>query len=244
MIRELSPIEQRVLGVLIEKGYTTPEQYPLTLNATVVACNQKSCRDPILELDEVEVLETLDDLREKKLVVRIRPTGSRTDRYRHCALEELELSNRACAVLAELLLRGPQTDGELRQRANRMLPIENLAQLQEILADLRSRTPPLVRRLSPEGQRRGVRFCHALYPAGSAPSAEPIFAPPEGSRAEAIRPAGVIPAARPPEGDLADAIDSLRSELEELRVRVERIESRLAGEDTGPEPGTRREGTP
>jgi hypothetical protein len=128
--------ERRVLGVLIEKQKTSKssESYPLTLNSLTLGCNQKSNRDPVLELSEDDVEETLSSLQKKVLVSRI--TGGRVDRFRHLLYDVWTNNGPQLAVLAELLLRGPQTKGELRGRAARMDPIDTLDQLEEVLRPL------------------------------------------------------------------------------------------------------------
>src|SRR6185312_14596512 len=122
----LTPIESRVLGVLIEKATTTPEQYPLSLNALTNGANQKNNRDPVLSVSDDEVFDAVESLREKQLAVRVDQVGSRVHKYKHTAGEILRCSGAQLAVLAELLLRGPQTQGELRGRASRMHPIATL----------------------------------------------------------------------------------------------------------------------
>src|SRR5690349_6598361 len=135
----LSVYERRVLGVLVEKQKTskTADSYPLTLNALVTGCNQKSNRDPVLELDEVEVEEAVEALQPRGLVSRI--TGGRVDRFRHELYTAWTNAGPELAVLAELLLRGPQTKGDLRTRAARMAPIESLEALDEVLKPLLER---------------------------------------------------------------------------------------------------------
>lgn len=166
---ELSFEERRVLGVLIEKGFTTPEQYPLTLNAVVVGSNQKSCRDPVSTIDEKTALQSLDSLRRKGFVIQVRTEGSRTDRWKHRTGECLGIEPKEVAILAELLLRGPQTDGELRQRASRMVPQGELDDVIRLVELLLSRDDPIVERLTPPERRRGARFAHNLYPAEERP---------------------------------------------------------------------------
>ena len=173
MVPQLSFNERRVLGVLIEKSLTTPEQYPLTLNSLVNGCNQKSCRDPISYLDENEVEDAVESLREKQLLTLIRSSGGRTDRYKHRMADTLQIDSRRVAVLGELLLRGPQTDGELRQRASRMVAIPNLQDLSATIDELRNHAGGcFVRRLGPEGRKRGTKYAHTLYPPGEAPDGE------------------------------------------------------------------------
>src|SRR5687768_8855049 len=120
---QLTPNEARALGVLIEKATTTPEQYPLSLNALTNGANQKNNRDPVLSLSEDEIFEAVESLRDKQLAVRVDQAGSRVHKYKHTASETLRCSAGQLAVLAELLLRGPQTLGELRGRASRMHPL-------------------------------------------------------------------------------------------------------------------------
>ncbi len=171
MAVELTFAERRVLGVLIEKGFTTPDQYPLTLNGVVVGSNQKSCRDPVTSLDEKQVLETLDSLRKKGFAILVRTEGSRADRWKHRTGERLEIEPKDVAVLAELLLRGPQTDGEVRQRATRMVTMGELDEVIRILEGLAAREEPLVELLAPE-RRRGAKYAHTFYPPAERPGAE------------------------------------------------------------------------
>jgi uncharacterized protein YceH (UPF0502 family) len=121
---QLTPHECRVLGVLVEKAQTTPQQYPLTLNALVSGCNQKNNREPVLELSEEQVQAALDGLRQKGMAREVMLSGSRVDKFRHVAREALEIDTGELVILSELLLRGPQTIGELRGRAARMHPLE------------------------------------------------------------------------------------------------------------------------
>jgi uncharacterized protein YceH (UPF0502 family) len=156
----LSPIERRILGVLVEKQKTsrTADAYPLTLNALVTGCNQKSNRDPVLELDEVEVEEGLMALQQKGLVERV--TGGRAERFRHRLYDVWTRNGPELAVLAELLLRGAQTRGDLRGRAGRMDSIESLDALDEILKSLAARR--LVTYLS-DPDRRGALVTHGFH---------------------------------------------------------------------------------
>ena len=121
----LSALERRVLGVLVEKAKTTPDIYPLSLNSLVTGCNQKSNRDPVMNLSDLEVEEALTRAQKKGLVVKI--TGGRVERWRHIVYEAWRVEKVELAVLAELLLRGPQSEGELRARASRMEPIDDAA---------------------------------------------------------------------------------------------------------------------
>lgn len=159
-IQDISRLQRRVLGVLMEKGFTTPEQYPLTLKATTSACNQKSNRDPTVNYSEDQVMEGLDRLREGGLVAEVFPGGGRTARYRHYMRHCFDFSEAQFAVIAELLLRGRQQLGELRTRASRMVRIESMEQLRDELSDLQQKgylqaNGPL--------DRRGIEVDHSFY---------------------------------------------------------------------------------
>jgi len=141
----LHPAEIRVLGALLEKEVTTPEYYPLTLNALVNACNQKSSRDPVVNYSEDVVQQALALLRHKGLAVRISGAGHRVEKYGHSLGERLNLGRRESAVLCVLMLRGPQTAGELRGRTERMYEFTEIADVEHCLESLAQRTPePLV----------------------------------------------------------------------------------------------------
>src|SRR3954468_3728157 len=153
--------ERRVLGVLVEKAKTTPEYYPMTVAAIVTGCNQKSNRDPVTNYDADDVEDVLQELRRKGAVVMIE-AGGRVVRWKHTLYDWLKVGKVELAVMAELLLRGAQTEGDLRARASRMEPVADLPALQTILEALASRD--LVIFLSPPGQKRGVVVTHGLYP--------------------------------------------------------------------------------
>ena len=131
--------ERRVLGVLVEKAKTTPDAYPMSLNALVAGCNQKSNREPVLSLEDVDVEDTLGRLQKKGLVVRVTSTTGRVDKWKHLLYDAWHLDRIDLAILAELLLRGPQTEGELRTRASRMDPFEDLDALRKALGPLAQR---------------------------------------------------------------------------------------------------------
>jgi uncharacterized protein YceH (UPF0502 family) len=161
----LEPNEIRVLGCLIEKAITTPDQYPLSVNALTNACNQKSNRDPVMELDERTVQETLDGLVKKHLVLERSGFGSRVPKYQHrfcnTGFGSLEFTPQATAILCELMLRGPQTPGELRGRAARMAEIRDVAEVEETLQALATREDgPFVVKLPREPGRRESRYAH------------------------------------------------------------------------------------
>ncbi|OWK40430.1 YceH family protein [Fimbriiglobus ruber] len=154
------PYQRRVLGVLIEKQKTSKsaDAYPMTLNSITTGCNQKSNRDPVYELDEVDVEETLDEVQGRGLVMKM--TGGRTDRWRHLLYEAWKVTKVEMAILAELLLRGPQTEGDLRGRASRMDEIKDLEELRALLKDLASRN--LVVFVTPP-DRRGTVVTHGFH---------------------------------------------------------------------------------
>jgi len=137
----LHPIEVRVLGSLLEKDLTTPEYYPLTLNALQNACNQKSSREPIVNYDETTVAQGLELLRQKQLVLKVSGAGHRVEKYAHRLGETLNLGRRELALLAVLMLRGPQTVGELRGRTERMHPFEDMEEVERVLESLAAREP-------------------------------------------------------------------------------------------------------
>ncbi len=163
----LSPLEARVIGCLLEKEITTPEQYPLSLNALVNACNQKSNRDPVLELDEAAVRQVLDQLIRKYLVSEESGYGSRVAKFRHrfCNTEygTLKFSSQELAIVCELLLRGAQTPGELRSRASRLCTLKDVTEVEAALDALARREDgPFVARRAREPGMRESRYVHLL----------------------------------------------------------------------------------
>jgi uncharacterized protein YceH (UPF0502 family) len=159
MDTSLNDIEVRVLGCLIEKELTTPEYYPLSLNALTNACNQKSNRDPVVALQETDVVKALDSLRFKRFA-RVAGDAGRVSKYRHSLAESLRLDPPSLAVIAELLLRGPQTVGELRTRGERMAPFTDLAAVEVVLQELMDLNPPLALKLPRQPGRKEARFAH------------------------------------------------------------------------------------
>jgi uncharacterized protein YceH (UPF0502 family) len=151
--------ERRILGVLVEKAKTTPDVYPLSVNALVTGCNQKSNRDPVLTMTDLEVEDALISAQQKGLAIKITGSG-RVIRWRHALYEAFQVDKQDLAVLAELLLRGPQTEGELRSRASRMEPFDDLDALRAVLRPLAQRR--LVVYLSPEG-KRGTMLTHGFH---------------------------------------------------------------------------------
>jgi uncharacterized protein YceH (UPF0502 family) len=158
----LNEIECRVLGSLIEKEITTPEYYPLSLNALVNACNQKSNRDPVMNLDEAAVRQALHSLDGQSLVRSVSASDSRVTKYEHRLQEAFNFYRHEVAILCVLLLRGPQTPGELRTRAERMHPFEDLSAVQSSLNHLMKREPPLVKVLPRQPGTKESRYAHLL----------------------------------------------------------------------------------
>ena len=158
----LSAVETRVLGSLVEKELTTPEYYPLSLNALVNACNQKSNRDPVMNLDENAVSEALRKLDKEGLAGPADAMDNRVAKFGHRLQEAFNFDRREIAVLCELLLRGPQTPGELRSRAERMHRFDDLGQVQSTLQRLAQREPPLVKILPRQPSTKEARYAHLL----------------------------------------------------------------------------------
>ena len=161
---ELTFEETRVLGSLIEKELTTPEYYPMSLNGLVNACNQKNNRLPKTNFDESEVNQVIEELRIKRLVHRVDLVGSRVPKFQHNAEKELDLIKAERALLAELLNRGPQTTGELNNRASRMFAFDGIADVEETLQELMDREPALVGNMDPAPGQKEKRWFHRLAP--------------------------------------------------------------------------------
>jgi uncharacterized protein YceH (UPF0502 family) len=209
---ELSPPEQRVLGCLIEKRWTTPDQYPLSLNGLRLACNQSTNRDPVTAYDEPIVHEAAQRLCRYGLARLTSGHGSRAVKYRHLAEEALGLGREELAVLAVLLLRGPQTPGELKSRAERMARLESLEEVERVLAVLSDRgyATGLGRR---PGQKED-RFAHLLggdEAAGALVSAAPSSGSPVPAQAERT------------DGSLAERVAALEAEVAALRAELARV---------------------
>ena len=214
---ELSALEARVIGCLIEKQITTPDQYPLSLNALVNACNQKSNRDPVMEVDEVTIQGTVDQLARKHFVVEKSGFGSRVPKFQHrfCNTEygTLKLTAQELAIVCELLLRGPQTPGELRTRASRMAAFSEVGQVEAALESLRTREDgPFVVRLPREPGRRDSRYAHLFSGAVAVPAIED--APPTVAVSN-------VAAETPSRLDrLEEQVRRLREELDDMKRRL------------------------
>ena len=165
MLIQLSPIQARLVGVLLEKEVTTPDQYPLSLNGLTLGCNQKSNREPVMNLSESEVQNVLDELRDKKLIFEHTGIGSRVVKYKHrfCNTEfnDLKFSRQQLAIICVLLLRGPQTPGELRTRTNRLAEFDNVDEVEATLNKLyQLNDEQLVMKLDREPGKRDARYAH------------------------------------------------------------------------------------
>ena len=205
----LSDVEVRVLGALIEKDITTPDYYPLSLNALVNACNQKNNRDPVMTLNEDAVRAALDSLQAQRLAGPASGADSRVTKYEHRLQEVFNFDRREIAILCVLLLRGAQTPGELRGRAERLYRFEELEDVHATLDRLSQRTPPLVTVLPRQPGTKESRYMHLL--SGNAVPAE------------------VGPARTPSRSSAGDdRIASLENEVAELRRELSEMQQQLA----------------
>jgi len=230
-VRELSSRQRRVLGVLMEKGLTTPEYYPMTLKTLIAGCNQKSNRSPITNYDEDAVEDTIEQLRELGLAAVILPDSGRTERFRHYVRKRYTFSEPQIAILTELLLRGRQTLGELRGRASRMVPIEDLSTLRAELAGLMEQGYV---QASGALERRGVEVDHGFYQPSENRTLTSSDAAPVAPKAASPAPAPAAPQPAPTptiDDSLASELRAenrqLQSEVKELRQQVEELKDRL-----------------
>lgn len=212
----LSADEIRVIGCLMEKAITTPDQYPLSLNALTNACNQKSNRDPVLEMSERDVQATVDALVRKHLVLEKSGFGSRVPKYQHrfcnTGFGSLEFTPQATAVLCELMLRGPQTPGELRGRAGRMAEVHDVSEIEAVLQALATREDgPFVVRLPREPGRRDSRYAH-------------LFGGPVEISEQAEEPSAAPTEPRGP--SLSERVSQLEHLVEQLRMEVDELKRR------------------
>lgn len=209
----LDPVAQRVLGSLIEKELATPDNYPLTLNALTAACNQTSNRDPVMELDESEVRRSLDDLAGQGLARGIHPSSGRVMRYREELREKLHIHPPELAILAVLLLRGPQTVGEIKIRTNRLFDFIDLSHVEITLGALADLSTPLVTELARRPGQKENRWAQLL---GGGPPGE------EETAADAA--VVTTPTRSAPRIDRIEALEqevtALREEVAELRAEL------------------------
>lgn len=215
----LNECEVRVLGSLIEKELTTPEYYPLSLNSLTNACNQKSNRDPVTSLSEEEVVRALDSLRFRQLSV-ISADGGRVPKYRHLLAEKLGLVQAEQAIICELLVRGPQTIGELRTRGERMHPFKDLAAVEEVLKELMVRETPLVTLLPRQPGRKEGRYAQ-LFSGTPEKPAEEQDAAPEAARVRVMAENDRIAKLEEEVVALHDEVAGLRHLMEEFKKQFE-----------------------
>lgn len=243
-IRQLTRLQRRVLGTLMEKGFTTPDQYPMTLKGATTGCNQKSNRDPVTEYSEAEVADALEQLRGLGLVAEVFTDGGRAPRYRHYARHKFDFSETQFAILCELLLRGRQQPGELRTRASRMVKIESQDQLK---SDLTSMQEKGFVQSNGSLERRGVEVDHTLYlpkenmtmtaanlpaddepaaPAASTAPARPVAAAPQAGSVPTLD-SGILHGLQTQLRDIASQLSALQNAQETLQQRMDRIERDL-----------------
>jgi uncharacterized protein len=212
MLIELNPLEARIIGALLEKEVTTPEQYPLSLNALTAACNQKSNREPVMHLKELEVQDLLDGLKKKHLVSDQTGFGSRVSKYHHrfcnTGFGGFEFSPQELALICVLLLRGPQTPGELRGRTQRFCSFADVQETESVLQGLMDRQDgPFVARLARQPGRRESRYVHLFSDQSAALAEQEAGDEPETTSSS-----------------LSQLVLQLQAELDELKARVDRLE--------------------
>ncbi len=212
---QIDAIETRVLGCLIEKELATPEYYPLSLNALVNACNQKSNRDPVVELSETEVSRALASLGRKQYAI-VSGEGGRVQKYRHFLVEKFDLGRPALAILCELMVRGPQTPGELRTRAGRMSEFPELGAVGAVLQQLETESPPMVVCLPRQPGRKEPRYAQLF---SGMPADEP----------STVRfPGGEFPDAGSPAADSESRVSRLEAEVAALREETAALRAEVA----------------
>lgn len=209
----LTIVEARVLGALVEKEITTPDYYPLTLNALMNACNQRSNREPVMDLDEDEIRQALHGLEEKRLAGRARGSDGRVSKYEHWLQEAFNFSRGEIAAICVLLLRGPQTVGEIRGRTDRLFHFEELSDVQATLQRLIERDPPLVKVLPRQAGTKEARYTHLF--SGDLGTSEPKLSPTKSSSADSVY------------GDristLEEQVSSLQSDISEIKQHLEKL---------------------
>jgi uncharacterized protein YceH (UPF0502 family) len=225
----LTDVEIRVLGCLVEKALTTPQQYPLSENAVITACNQATNRDPVVSYEQGTVRRALLDLRQQGLARMVQRPGDRAPKHRHLLDEALGLDAAETAVLCVLLLRGPQTAGELRARTERMHPFADVAEVEQTLDRLAARDEPVVVRLARQPGRSQARAAHLL---GEEPVVEPVAERPGTDGGEAAVNDSVAGAPRTLSA-LVDEVRALRAEVDDLHRAVAALSS--GGRPASPE---------
>lgn len=214
-MKQLSLYETRVIGSLIEKSLTTPEQYPLSLNALTNACNQKSNREPVLELAEATVKETADELVSAGLVTALTGFGSRVTKYQHrfCNTEfsEYKFTPQELGIICVLFLRGPQTPGELRTRTNRLCEFKDVQEVEIVLYRLMTRSDPLIAKLPMEPGKRESRYMHLF----------------SGDPEAFLRETPLSTRAEPASGGMVERVAALEETVAELKEEVAALRQML-----------------
>lgn len=213
--RKLDPVEIRVLGSLLEKEQTNPETVPLTVNALIAACNQKTNREPVMSVSETQVVEALDRMRQEVLVWRTE--SARTERWQQSVVRRWGLDRAAKAVLTLLFLRGPQTPGELRSRSDRLHPFASLEEVEETLRRLAAEDEPLVIELPRRPGQKEVRWAHLVGETIEEPEERKVFAEPPADPAAPTRPA------------LAARVDRLEELVAQIAADLEELKRQLGG---------------
>jgi uncharacterized protein YceH (UPF0502 family) len=206
-MQPLDAVAVRILGSLIEKELTTPDNYPLSLNALVAACNQTSAREPVMGLDEATINKAVNDLRQRSLVRAVQQSGSRVLRFRHLMAESLNLDGPELGAMCVLMLRGPQTAGEIKSRSGRLFEFPDIEKVESTLEALMGRQTPLVARLPRRPGQKDSRYAHVL--SGDVP----------GDFSEAVTPSAIAEGGRLEA--LEHAVNSMRAELVDLRAQLE-----------------------
>ncbi|MDT7570329.1 MAG: uncharacterized protein QOE05_503 [Actinomycetota bacterium] len=208
---ELTAEEGRVLGCLVEKQLTTPQQYPLTDNSLLAACNQTTSRDPVVQYDVATLRLAIRSLRERELLRTVHRPGERSEKHLHLLDRALELSTGPTALLAVLLLRGPQTAAELRARTERMHAFASVTEVEEALQSLADRAEPLVELLAKHPGQKGARYADLLVGTGA-----PVPAPAP-DRAPAVAPLDEVASLRAENAALREEVAQLRAALDQNR---------------------------
>ncbi|MBX3245525.1 MAG: YceH family protein [Acidobacteria bacterium] len=215
----INETEARILGSLVEKQLTTPEYYPLTLNALTAACNQKSNRDPVMSLGETEILSAIDSLRDKNLVYLYYGSSSRTVKYKHMLPNVFEIDAPAVALMTLLLLRGPQTAGEMRGRADRLYEFSGIGEVQESLDELARRDDPLIVKLERQPGQKEARYAHLL--------SGPVDAAAVSANLESSRSSSSSNASAGRIEELEEKVEKLSVEMAELRSMFEEFKKQF-----------------
>ncbi|HOG50614.1 MAG TPA: DUF480 domain-containing protein [Lentisphaeria bacterium] len=225
----LTEVEARILGCLLEKQTTTPDVYPLTLNSLVLACNQKSNRDPVVNYDERTVVSGLDGLREKKFALLIGQDGARVPKYGHNLDQTMPLSKQEQALFCVLLLRGPQTPGELKTRTERLADFASIEEVEQTLDAMITpeNLPPLVVKLPIQAGKREARFTHLLCGEPELPEPDAWMPPAEPARQELIAEQTRLTALENQVAELQNQLEKLQAELAEQRQLTDKLKELL-----------------